>query len=397
MFVVEGSTLRHVHTFLIAPPWGNNLEHTAMSNTIKLTIKATDIPEVIAQCYLAGIAPLFVGKPGIGKTELTHAAAQRLGRQFGEEFGVHEMHLASYNECDVRGYLVPDGGNAVFTRPDFFATVDKFSRGILFLDEFLQAEHAVQKAIAPLILDRRIGQYQLPPGWMVALAGNGLDDRAGANTLLSHITNRVMYIEVAPPDVDEWVIWAAQNELPPALIAFAKLQPNIVFESDIPESDNTAYCTPRSLTRVGRLANANGGDDALTRMVTTPIGTAMVSGLIGQGAAVALKAAVETAHKIPAFEHMMSDPLKCPVPTALDEQYAAVMLVAVRAKAELHLKSAAQYLLRFPTNILLVGVLALVNRDDAFLDADELMNWAMANRDTLGKFQKFIKLRAPNA
>lgn len=359
-------------------------------NTIRITIKATEIPAVLQHCYAAGIAPLFVGKPGIGKTEITHQTAQALSLQYAEQFGVHEMHLASYNECDVRGYLVPNGNDSTFTRPDFFRTVDQYKRGILFLDEFMQAEHAVQKAVAPLILERRVGEYELPAGWMVALAGNGIDDGAGANSLLTHITNRVMLIEVLPPDVDEWVIWAAKQELPPELIAFAKLRSHLVFESEIPKSDNTPYTTPRSLTRVGRLANSNNAK--LIEMFGTATGTAMISGLIGQGTAVELKAACELTHKIPAFERMMAEPDTCPVPTALDEQYAAVMMVAVRAKAKDHLRAAGAYLMRFPVNIMLVGLIALINRDSGFLDSRDLMKWAMDNREMLGKFNKFIKV-----
>lgn len=363
-----------------------------MSNVIKIAIKATEIPTVLQHCYNAGIAPLFVGKPGIGKTEITHQTAQALSQSFGEAFGVHEMHLASYNECDVRGYLVPNGSDSTFTRPDFFRTVDKFKRGILFLDEFMQAEHAVQKAVAPLILERRVGEYELPSGWMVALAGNGLDDGAGANSLLTHVTNRVMLIEVLPPDVDEWVVWAAKQELPPELIAFAKLRSHLVFESEIPTTDNTPYCTPRSLTRVGRLANSNNAQ--LIDMFKSATGTAMVAGLIGQGVAVELKAACELTHKIPAFERMMAEPADCPVPKELDEQYAAVMMVAVRAKSSQHLKQAGEYLMRFPVNIMLVGLICLINRDSGFLDSRQLMEWAMNNREMLGKFNRFIKINA---
>jgi hypothetical protein len=362
------------------------------SQTLKLSIKSTDIPYVLADCYKANITPLFSGRPGIGKTELVRAGAANMSQAYGEEFGVYEAHLASYSEVDIRGFLIPDGGESRFTRPDYMRVTDQHQRGILFFDEFMQAEHAVQKAVAPLILDRKVGEHALKAGWMIAVAGNGIDDGAGANELLTHVTNRIMLIEVSPPDVQEWVIWAANAGLPPELIAFAQMCPHDVLECEIPKQANTPYCTPRSIARTGILANNRPG--GIVEMMRSDLGIAMCSGLIGQGVTVQLKAAVETATRITPFEVMMAHPDTAPVPDKLDEQYIAVMMVAVRAKAKDHMDAAAKYLLRFPINIALVGILAMINRDQGFLESSILMDWAMSNRESIGKFNKFIKIKA---
>jgi len=47
-----------------------------------------------------------------------------------------------------------------------------FQHGILFIDEVNRAQDDVLQAIFQLVLDRKVGQYVLPPGWSIAAAGN---------------------------------------------------------------------------------------------------------------------------------------------------------------------------------------------------------------------------------
>lgn len=355
-------------------------------------IKATEIAPMIPIFFDAKRVPMFVGRPGIAKTAMVRIGAQYLSKRVGKPVAVRELHLASMSEVDVRGYLVPKGDESTFTKPEFWKAVEENEYGILFLDEFPQAPHEVQKAVAPLLLEGRIGEYVLPQGkWMVVLAGNGIEDGAGANSLLSHVLNRIAYIPTAAPDVDEWVVWAASEGLLPAeLIAMAKLRPDVVFESEIPNAPDTPYCTPRSLHALGDLANAFPG--GLLDMVNQPIGMAMMNGTIGAGAAAEVAALVRTTLRLPSFDAAMANPESTVVPTDLSEAYAMVMLVAVRAKSDLHRETAAQYLTRFPVNIALTGIVSLIRRDQGFLHSKVFSQWVSKNREVVSKFQKFITI-----
>lgn len=354
------------------------------------SIPATVIAELIPTFFRSRRVPMFVGRPGIAKTAMVREGAKMLEQIVRSTVLVREMHLASMSEVDVRGYLIPNGDKAVFTQPEFWAAVDSSEYGILFLDEFAQATHEVQKAVAPLLLEGRIGEYKLPPGWMVVCAGNGIEDNAGANSLLSHVLNRIVYIPVEAPDVDEWVMWAVGAGLPSELIAMAKLRPDVVFESDIPSAPDVPYCTPRSVHALGDIANAYPG--GLTEMVASKTGMALVAGTIGNGPAAEVAGLVRTTLRLPSFEAVMAAPEIAPVPTELSEAYAMVMLVAVRAKGDEHRESAAQYLTRFPVNIALTGIVALIRRDKAFLHSKIFGSWVAANREMVSKFQKFITL-----
>jgi MoxR-like ATPase len=50
-------------------------------------------------------------------------------------------------------------------------------QGILFLDEITSAPPTVSAAAYQLILDRRLGDYVVPEGWVIFAAGNRQGDR----------------------------------------------------------------------------------------------------------------------------------------------------------------------------------------------------------------------------
>lgn len=101
-------------------------------------------------------------------------------------------------------------------------------RGILFLDEVNRAQDDVLQAVFQLILDRRVGQYVLPPGWAVVAAGNfmegyrvgGFDDPAflnrfchiilaGGETTLEEWVNYMSTVH--GPDSTDVIEFASQN------------------------------------------------------------------------------------------------------------------------------------------------------------------------------------------
>lgn len=350
-------------------------------------ITADQIADVAPVFFNSRRVPLFVGPPGIAKTAFVREAAKALATKLGQHVAVRELHLASMSEVDVRGYLVPNGDRAVFTKPEFWSSVENAPYGILFLDEFPQATHEVQKAVAPLILEGRVGEYVLPPGWVVMLAGNGIDDQAGANTLLSHIVNRITIVNVKAPDVDVWASWATQAQLPFELIAFAKYRPDVVFSGEVPAAADTPYCTPRSLHALGDLANSYPG--GIRAMVDEKLGMALMNGAIGPGPASEVSALVRTAINLPSYDEVVRAPETTVVPTKPDAAYAMIMLMAVRAKLE-DAENVMAYLQRFQPNLAVTGIVSLVRRDKQMAQSRRMHAWVMQNKDLLQKFSRYI-------
>lgn len=364
-----------------------------MANT-SLSASVSDIPRILAAFYGTQRTAYFRGQPGCGKTDLVNLAAREIEaglRRQGidsPEMGVFEMHLASMSEVDVRGYLIPtDAGDAKFTLPVFASYVKQHPRGILFLDEFPQASHEVQKAVAPLLLEGRIGEYKLPRSWMVVAAGNREQDNSGVNNLLGHVVNRLSIIDVRPPEVDDWLLWAAEHNIQPQLMAFAKIRPDIVMGAPDLTANDRPYCTPRSLAALAAVAhNWPGNIDGL---VSDRAGLVVAQGFIGEGAMAELKGVLTLASKLPTYDEIIHAPTTAKVPSAANEQYAAIMMVAMRAKLE---DSAAvvTYITRFQPNMAVVGLAALIKRNREFTKESSLGKWLRENRSVVQKLTQYI-------
>lgn len=358
-------------------------------NTIK--VSASAIGEVVEMYYETNRVPYFAGPPGIAKTAMVHEGAKSLSVKYGSHVPVVELHLASMSEVDIRGYLIPNGDNAVFTKPVFWEQMMQHERGILFFDEFPQATHEVQKAVAPLLLTGKIGEHALRPGWKIVCAGNNIDDNAGANSILSHVLNRLSYIQVKAPDPDQWAVWAANNGLSFECIAFAKLRPSAVFDTLQPEGGDSPWCTARSLHAASDIAQQFPG--GIRAMVRSEIGMALLAGTIGQGATAELKGVVEIAMNLPSFEEIIANPDAAEVPTDLSRAYAAVMLVAVRARSGKDGEAAVHYLTRFQPNIALTGLVSLMSRDKMFANSARMGQFIRDNKPLIAKFQKYLSIR----
>lgn len=195
----------------------------------------------------------FVSPPGMGKTQAVRSMAQEQARRRpGVPFGYGVFNGASAGPTETVGYVLfdtlthptdhPTRANesekvAYYTRPAAFmlqgvfiadpaGTVDPNTGnvvtrlvkrdvngqaifpesmvfcpftgqrlcvrdGLILLDEFMQADPEVRKALAPLLDEGRSATHFLPPGFAVWAASNRAKDQSGVGKALAFITNRV--------------------------------------------------------------------------------------------------------------------------------------------------------------------------------------------------------------
>ena len=117
-------------------------------------------------------------------------------------------------------------------------------RAILFLDEITSAPPAVSAAAYQLILDRRLGAYEVPEGWAIFAAGNRQGDRGVTYTMPAPLANRFSHFEV-DTNLDDWVAWAYRNGIDERVIAFLRFRPELLFDFD-PAHNPVAFPSPRS-------------------------------------------------------------------------------------------------------------------------------------------------------
>ena len=97
------------------------------------------------------------GPPGVGKSQMVAQAAKRHG------VPVIDVRLSQLEPSDLRGIPFRVGDLVEWAVPALLPDEKRHGpSGVLFLDEITSAPPSVSAAAYQLILDRRLGEYQVP-------------------------------------------------------------------------------------------------------------------------------------------------------------------------------------------------------------------------------------------
>lgn len=278
---------------------------------------------------------LLRGQPGIGKSSILHDL---------------ERELPDYQVCyiDVANLDLGDLGMPVIDRESMttsYAPNVRFGVGrgsnkpvVLMLDELGKASRPVLNMLLPVILEHRIGDVPLPTGSIVFGTTNLDTDGVGDN-IPAHAFNRMTVVTVANPTPDEWLQWAANNDVSPEIMAFAKQFPQ-VFDcyTDLDKKDKNpyifnpmtgnirAFCSPRSLAKASNLVAQR---DVLGSALLPAL-----AGTVGEAAARDMEALVHLADQLPLFDSIVQEPRKTKVPSSIGALFILAFMLSARVTPE---------------------------------------------------------------
>lgn len=198
-------------------------------------------------------AILGLGAPGVGKSQII--------RQIGKKFGykVIDIRLAQMSEVEIGGLIYPNESRTktVWLSPEILPDEKRDGKStILLLDEITSCTKRVQVAAYQLILDRRIGQYQLPDGAFVVALGNREDDDGVYIQLAGPLADRfeIHYIE---PNFEDWKNdFALKYNVHPYVINYLTFKP-AALHNQKDEAGNMVFATPRSWERVSDILHVD--------------------------------------------------------------------------------------------------------------------------------------------
>lgn len=261
-------------------------------------------------------APVMLwGPPGVGKSQMVARVAK------AHQVPLIDIRLSQMEPTDLRGIPFRSGQLVEWSVPAMLPASDRHGpRGILFLDEITSAPPTVSAAAYQLILDRRLGEYEVPPGWVIFAAGNRQGDRGVTYTMPAPLANRFTHYEVEA-HLDDWIAWAHDVEVDQRIIAFLRFRPDLLFGFD-PAHQAVAFPSPRSWEFAHR---------ALQKFADMPELLAdALQACVGKTAGIEFKAFIDNMSQLPDIEGIL-DGKEAEVPQSIDLQYGVAAALVRRA------------------------------------------------------------------
>jgi hypothetical protein len=201
---------------------------------------------------------------------------------------------------------------------------------VIFLDELNVAPPLVQNTALQLVLDRRLGEYELPAGAQIIAAGNR-EMEAFVHKMSPPLLNRFVHIEYEV-DNTEWLKnWALPQGINPIIIGLlTKFRPELLYKF---EPTKRAYPTPRTWDYVNKIFN-NGFSDEIK--------FELIRGCVGEGATIELKAYRDIWLKLPDLD-MIIEGKSDVIPEGVDLIYACCIGLVSKAKTQDHFDRLIEY------------------------------------------------------
>jgi len=268
-------------------------------------MKASNITKVVNKLIVRKLPVFIWGAPGIGKSSIVKQIAAEQDLEF------LDLRLSLLDPTDLKGipFFNAATNEGVWAKPSFLPS-GKESKGILFLDEINTAPPAVQASAYQLVLDRKVGEYELPEGWSIIAAGNRENDRGIVYKMPPPLANRFVHFEMEV-DFDDWKAWAYAMKIESAIIAYLAYDKSMLFTFDA-TSNEKSFATPRSWEYVDSIVKS--GIDAELILDS-------ISGAVGREAAIGYLSFKKVMKDLPDLSTILDGTL-----TELEEEDAKVMM-----------------------------------------------------------------------
>jgi hypothetical protein len=330
--------------------------------------------------------PIFLwGPPGIGKSDII--------KQLGTELDAHviDVRLSLWEPTDIKGipYFDSNSNTMVWAPPGELPSKE-FAKNhkqiILFMDEMNSAAPAVQAAAYQLVLNRRVGTYQLPDNVVMVAAGNRETDKGVTYRMPAPLANRFVHLEMTV-DWDDWQDWAVENKLHKDVVGFLTFSKKDLYDFD-PKSSSRAFATPRSWSFVSELLIDDDCDESTL--------TDLTSGAVGEGLAVKFMAHRKHSSKMPNPTDILQGKVKKMDSKEISAQYSLVVSLCYELKDSCDKKAKDwnkqvnhffQFMMdNFETELVIMGTKLALSTYKLPLDPDEIACFD----DFHAKFGKYI-------
>jgi hypothetical protein len=140
--------------------------------------------------------PMFTGEAGLGKSEITQGWVAKQ-RNTTPNFGFLDLRIAYLEAPDLIGFPKEVELNGkwrtIHCLPGYWPTEGE---GLLLLEEPNRGTTGVMNCLMQLLTDRKVHDYVLPPGWIIASCVNPDSSEYDVNTMDAALKDRFEEFEV---------------------------------------------------------------------------------------------------------------------------------------------------------------------------------------------------------
>jgi len=204
--------------------------------------------------------PLFTGDAGLGKSAIAQLFVKKMrttgfpesGIAADPNYGFLDLRIAYMEAPDLIGFPESNTDSNGVRRtthnlPEFWPT-DPNSKGLVLLEEPNRGTTGVMNCLMQLLTDRKVHNYELPEGWVIAGCINPDSAEYDVNAMDAALKNRFeeYEIEYDPISFMEYIEKAKYNESIQMFISSGTW----VFRSTDQIADNGKYISPRTWSKV---------------------------------------------------------------------------------------------------------------------------------------------------
>lgn len=274
-------------------------------------VELSDIPLLISTIGQHR-SVLLRGEPGIGKSTVLKMLQQMHGDKYDY----------IYVDCpvmDVSDIVMRIPNRDTKTLESYVSELFKLNSPkpkMIMLDELTKANKLLQVIFTRLLLERTVGDAELTAGSIVFATGNNVSDGV-ADSMSSHVINRLCVVNVRKPNFRRWNVWATDNGVSRILRAFVAMntkclasyldggqdENEFIFQ---PARPTVSFVSPRSLVGADEVIKNR---DKLGSYVTQ----AALAGLCGASFAEKIEAFLKMESELTAVSDIIKDPINAPI------------------------------------------------------------------------------------
>lgn len=228
-----------------------------------------------------------------------------------------------------------------------------------------------------LVLDRKLGEYKLPDGWVVIAAGNPASERGVHFSMPRPLRNRFVHLDLES-DLTDWCRWALRSGVRSEIIAFLRFKPALLHDADA-TSDQNAWPTPRSWEMA---SNVLKGLSTRGGAASAEIEAQMLEGTIGRGATAEFVGFLRLFRQLPSIDEILLNPETAPLPDEPSAQIAIATALG-RAMSDQSVAKGAKYLDRMPTEMRVLAMRDASARDRAITYTPEFVRFGVEHAEVI--------------